>query len=128
MNTILQYFESIQSLILSLPDMLIERYTEQILTRDRGNLRIKIRLHDNSLLEISEAIHCGQNARIYLSYRYHYQKADGNIVFRYDNCPHHPEIATYPEHKHVSNLIISAKRPSIEEMLSEIKRITKPRD
>lgn len=122
MNKILQYFESIQSLILSLPDIVIERYTEQILTKDRGNLRIKLRFHDNSLLELSEAIHFGQNTCKYLSYRYHYQKADGSIIFRYDNCPHHPEIATYPEHKHAGNSIISDRRPSIEQILLEIKK------
>ncbi|GBD98003.1 hypothetical protein BMS3Abin07_00010 [bacterium BMS3Abin07] len=68
MNKIIQYFELIQSLILSLPNIVIERYTEQILSKDRGNLRIKLRFHDNSLLEISEAIYFGQNARKYLSY------------------------------------------------------------
>ncbi len=23
------------------------------------------------------------------------------MVFRYDNAPHHPEVATHPHHKHI---------------------------
>lgn len=33
-------------------------------------------------------------------YRYHLQGADGLLVARWDNAPHHPHIATHPAHKH----------------------------
>lgn len=34
-------------------------------------------------------------------YRYHFMDSDDQLIFRYDNAPHHPEIATHPDHKHL---------------------------
>lgn len=121
MKNIEQYFERVQSLITGISKTEVERYEEQILSKDRGNLRICLRFFDNSLLEISEAIHIVEGTFIWLSYRYHYQRADGSIVFRYDNAPHHPEVNTSPEHKHIAESVVSAHRPDIEKMLSGVK-------
>ena len=56
MRTIVEYFEKIQFLVKSLSHVEIERYDEQLLSLRRGNLKIRLRFADNSLLEISEAI------------------------------------------------------------------------
>lgn len=121
MKNIVQYFERIQSLIMGLSSVEVERYEEQVLSKDRGNLRIRLRFFDNSLLEISEAFHIVQGTFKWLSYRYHYQRPDGSVIFRYDNTPHYPEVNTYPEHKHFGESVVSAHRPDIEKILSEVK-------
>ncbi|MEN4006445.1 MAG: DUF6516 family protein [Methanobacteriaceae archaeon] len=122
MKDIVQYFERIQSLIMGLSSVEVERYEERALSKDRGNLRIRLRFIDNSLLEISEAIHISEGTIAWLSYRYHYQRPDGSIIFRYDNTPHHPDVNTHPEHKHIGKSVVSANRPDIEDMLSETKK------
>lgn len=122
MKGIEQYFQKVQTLIRSISDVEMERYEEQILSKDRGNLRIRLRFLDNSLLEISEAVHIVEKEFVWLSYRYHYQKMDGNVIFRYDNAPHHPEISTFPEHKHIGDEVINFSHPSIEKVLSEVKK------
>jgi len=33
-------------------------------------------------------------------YSFHWQRADGSLVRRWDNAPHHREIATFPHHVH----------------------------
>ena len=33
---------------------------------------------------------------------FHYQRADGAQVFRYDNTDHYPELPTAPHHKHLA--------------------------
>lgn len=33
------------------------------------------------------------------SYAYHYQRADGTFVFRYDNTAHFPELENFPHHQ-----------------------------
>jgi hypothetical protein len=119
------YFEEIRALIKRLSRVEIERYEEHVLSSERGNLRIRARFFNNSLLEISEAIHGKQGTFIWLSYRYHYQNPDGSIIFRYDNTPHHPDVDTYPDHKHDGESVLRAKRPSIEKVLAEIEEHTK---
>ncbi len=121
MKDIEQYLEGIRQLIAGLIKAEAERYDEQVLTKDRGNLRIRLRFVDNSLLEISEAIHIIEGNFTWLSYRYHYQRPDGSVIFRYDNTPHYPDVTTYPDHKHIGESVIGAQRPDIEKMLLEVK-------
>ena len=121
MNAILDYFERVQALISGLSPVEIERYDERVMSPERGNLRIRLRFSDNSLLEVSEAIHGVGGALVWLSYRYHYQKANGSVVFRYDNTPHHPEVSTHPAHKHEPDAVVSAVRPDIEGIVEEVR-------
>lgn len=64
-------------------------------------------------------------------YRYHYMTEDNSIIFRYDNAPHHPQLARFPFHKHPQEgEVIPADLPSFEAVLQEIeahivKRIAK---
>ncbi|MGR3309968.1 MAG: toxin-antitoxin system TumE family protein [Candidatus Brocadiales bacterium] len=74
-----------------------------------------------AILKISEAIHIVGKIPLWLSYRYYYQDSIGNLVFRYDSVPHHPETDTYPEHKHLLDSVIGAARPNIELVLKEVK-------
>ena len=53
-------------------------------------------------------------------YRLHYMNADGKMLFRYDNSPHHPEIDSYPHHKHTPDKIRPSNMPSIQDILNEI--------
>ena len=55
LNTVEEYFDYVRQLVQSLPDVQTERYEEHILSPTRGNLRIRLRFSDNTLLEISEA-------------------------------------------------------------------------
>ena len=86
----------------------------------RGNLRIRLRFGDQSLLEISEAIVLVGEEPHWLSYRYHYQSPRTGIVFRYDNAPHHVEVASYPDHKHTGDDVKASPHPSIEQILREV--------
>jgi hypothetical protein len=117
---IFDYFEEIQTLIKALSKVEIERY-EEALSSERGNLRIRLRFFNNALLEISEAVHIMKGTFTWLSYRYHYQNPDGSTIFRYDNTPHHPDVDTYPDHKHAGQSVLGAARPGIEKVLSEVK-------
>lgn len=53
-------------------------------------------------------------------YSYHWQSVDGQLLIRWDNAPHHPEIATHPNHKHAGEEIVQSVRISVEGVLSEI--------
>ncbi len=38
-----------------------------------------------------------------LKYRYHLQTAEGQLVSRWDNAPHHHDVSTFPDHRHDEN-------------------------
>lgn len=54
MKNIVEYFREVQRTIENLSE--VEGYDEQVLSESRGDLRIRLRFRDYSLLEISGAI------------------------------------------------------------------------
>ena len=57
-----------------------------------------------------------------VKYRYHYMDAEQNLIFRYDNAPHHPEARSFPHHKHTFGDVIESQEPGLMEVLFEISR------
>ena len=56
-----------------------------------------------------------------LAYSYHYQNSQNELVFRYDNAEHHPEILTFPHHKHLDHdAIIPCQAASLNGVMLEI--------
>ncbi|MFP4395896.1 MAG: DUF6516 family protein [Anaerolineales bacterium] len=54
------------------------------------------------------------------SYKFHYRADDEKLIFRYDNAPHHRNLATFPAHKHTEDDVIEARPPDFTEVLREI--------
>ncbi len=54
-----------------------------------------------------------------LSYSFHYQDQGNNLIFRYDNAQHKPDLG-YLEHKHIKDKIISSEIPDIDQVILEI--------
>ncbi len=73
MTAVSDYFEQIRQAVKAFAGAQVERYQEQLLTATRANLRIRLRLPDNSFLEISEALTVEEEDLSWLSYRYHLQ-------------------------------------------------------
>ena len=107
MSPLRDYLAQIQQAVSTFPGTHIEEYREQLLTATRANLCIRLHLADNSLLEISEALVVEAGALTWLSYRYHWQASAGNVILRYDNAPHHPELETFPHHKHLGSRLLA---------------------
>jgi len=93
---------------------------------DRGEvwfLRVNVYFIDNSLLHFRE-LFVGQENPFKKTYIYHYQRADGTIVFRYDNARHFPNLSTAPHHKHIGETeVVAADAPDLESVLKEIEAI-----
>jgi len=120
MRTIDEYFTRVRELVQGVADAQAERYEEQMLSSTRGNLRIRLRFSDQSLLEISEAIALIGEELHWLSYRYHSQSPRTGLVFRYVNAPHHAEVPTFPDHKHTEDNVVASSHPSSEQILQEV--------
>ena len=55
-----------------------------------------------------------------MSYAYQYQDSEGNLIFRYDNAKHRPELRI-ESHKHLADGSISgASLPDIFDLVDEI--------
>jgi hypothetical protein len=103
------YFDSIrQTLIL---DELVESFKvlREMTGNNDGFIRVKCRLADGSILEFAEyaQIEAGRISR--QTYSYHWQTRKGVLLKRWDNAPHHPEIATFPDHLHKGDVITESK-------------------
>ena len=65
-----------------------------------GLVRGRVTFWDGSYLGMYEVVSTELGYPVRISYAYTYLK-EGRRIFRYDNAPHHPEIVTFPHHKHI---------------------------
>jgi len=124
LDVLIRYLEDIESAVCKLSDVYVEQYEEEHLTPDRVNLRIRIRFAKGYLLELNEANIVEHGNIKHLGYRYHFQDEKNELIFRYDNTPHYPNLKSFPHHKHSSREVIAAEKPSILTVLEEVKSIT----
>ena len=75
----------------------------------------KIVFYNGSILEFTESITPDR-----FKYRYHYMNTKGNLIFRYDNIPHHREIATFPDHKHYQDAVVESEPVDLRHVIEEI--------
>ena len=114
-----QYLGNIEAAVRKLEDIYVERYEEEIVAANRVNLRVRVRFRSGHLLELNEAI-IGEAGHIgHMGYRYHFQDAHNNLIFRYDNTPHFPGLETFPHHKHLPDEVAVVEQPSILKVIEE---------
>ena len=116
-----KYLSDIEKALRRLENAYVECYEEEILSYSRVNLRIRVRFLNNLLLEINEAIIIEAGEIRHLGYRYHFQGPQNNLLFRYDNTPHFPNLASFPHHKHLESGVIASDQPSVLDVIKEAK-------
>ena len=122
---LLVYCNFVYDLVSSRRDVYVD-YINIKVSRGRRKGRIQGLVHfwDSSLLRFEEAVVEHGIVSVVTDYVYHYQSADGALLFRYDNSPHYPDLATFPHHKHVatagSETVEPAQPPTLAEVLREI--------
>ena len=86
-----------------------------------GLVRGRVFFWDGSYLDLYEVISTELGYPVRISYAYTYLK-EGRRIFRYDNAPHHPEIVTFPHHKHIGpqDRLTPADQPSLNSVLQEV--------
>jgi len=114
-----QYLEELEAAVRELENVYVESYEEEILAANRVNLRIRVRFQTGYLLELNEAAIVEAGHVKHLSYRYHFQDRENNLVFRYDNTPHFPDLKSFPHHKHQENKVSPVEKPPILKVIEE---------
>ena len=116
-----RYFADIEESIRNLDSANVERYEEEVLTSSRANLRIRVRFLSGHLFEVNEAIVIEADQLKHLGYRYHFQDQQNNLIFRYDNTPHFPDLKSFPHHKHLKNKVEDSDEPLFLNVIKEAK-------
>jgi hypothetical protein len=115
-------------------DLIKERFvTDRIITsfhviRERstwmdGHLRARLDLADGSQLEFSEYMQRSPAGEIaVITYSYHWAAADNQLIKRWDNTPHFPDLSGFPDHIHdgATGQVTSGQPMSIFTVLDEI--------
>jgi hypothetical protein len=64
------------------------------------NYRYRVMLAGGGLVEMTERVLEARGALEVTKYRHHWQDSNGQLIKRWDNAPHHPEVNTFPHHLH----------------------------
>lgn len=103
MQSIDYYFLDVRGKITDLSFIESENIVFEKFGRNIGRIYGRILFRNRSILEFLEMVCISEGKFERPRYRFHWQDADGKLVIRWDNAKHHPEISSYPHHKHVGN-------------------------
>lgn len=66
-----------------------------------AHLRVRVTLTDGSQLEFSEYVERTPEDDVQVMvYSYHWENAEGELIRRWDNTPHFPNLPGFPHHIH----------------------------
>jgi len=89
-----------------------------------GYLRVTIGLPDNSVMYCFEYMLSDGSIEI-SKYSFHRQDMAGNLICRWDNAPHHPELDNFPHHIHTKGKVGASSETNLRKVLSEAKAVLK---
>lgn len=75
--------------------------------------------NNGSALHFTEFLDASESELEKISYRYHYQDRDNELIFRYDNAAHKPALP-FQEHLHIEGRIVEAAAPPLQSVIREI--------
>jgi hypothetical protein len=116
-----KFIESIEKLLAASPIILSSDIQKHFGPHNNVvYIRGSILFIDSSILEISLFVKETPKAIFFDKYRFHYMNNRGDMLFRYDNAPHYPELSSFPNHKHIGNRTTPAAPPDLQTILNEI--------
>ena len=113
------YFSSLETIIHRCGHIRAHVIAKDKRSDHAGYFKADLFLSDGSRLHVREFVFA-QKEIVKDTYAYHHQDAIGNLLFRYDNTRHFPDLPTFPHHKHTSTEVISAQEPDLQTVLNEI--------
>lgn len=114
------HFDKIEKAVTDNPLVIFISFHRIYTSSKTAYIKGQITFIDGSSLSIFQHVQIKEDRLIITDYRYHYMTSDKGLIFRYDNAPHHPEINTFPHHKHLPLGVQEATMPEIKDVLAEI--------
>lgn len=113
------YFESVEKIIQNNALTICINLQRNYTSINTAYIKGEIIFTDGSRLAVFQHVRLHETGLLITDYRYHYMTHDNRLIFRYDNAPHHSEIATFPHHKHLPSGVQSADMPDLKDILAE---------
>jgi hypothetical protein len=98
--TIADYLESLKERLLTDGNVATFDVIRERSTTVDGFIRARLAFVDGSQLEFSEYVQRSGDAVGVITYSYHWSDASNDLIKRWDNAPHHPELHHFPHHIH----------------------------
>jgi len=124
--TIAEYLDAVKECLLASPVVLDFHVVRERDTLTDGHLRAWLSLTDGSQIEFSEYVQRSTEGQVnVVTYSYHWADAHGDLIRRWDDTPHFPDLAGFPHHVHDGHTgAVSPGQPvSIFVVLEEISRL-----
>jgi hypothetical protein len=112
------YFTQLEQMLLTFPNIRSYTLKKKVYNIKQGYIQGSIMFESGCRLDFVEVKQTDRQAKI--KYRYHYMAPNQQLVFRYDNAPHHPNLSTFPHHKHLQTGEQESEEPTLEDVLLEI--------
>ncbi len=84
-----------------------------------GHMKGVILFIDSSELTFFELVSQEQYVVNPVRFRFHYKKGD-TFIFQYDNAPHHGELPSFPDHKHVPGGVESSTSLTFQQVFQKV--------
>lgn len=97
---IARYFDEIEACLIASPAIASYQILRREIAPSDGKLRIKAKLSDGDMAELFEYVAETSGQIAAHKYSFQWQDAQGTLVRRWDNAPHHKELANAPHHSH----------------------------
>lgn len=100
MKNAADYLAHLKALIVVNPQIVHWTIVREESVDDIGLLRYRIGLQDGAFAEMFERFQIVAGQVNVSKYSFHWQRSDGQLMKRWDNAAHHPEVQTSPHHLH----------------------------
>ncbi len=95
-----EYFSHIETIIKDCPIIAQFSISFDEIDVQIGYLKGKLEIIDGSVLYFIEFVEIKEEEAKRLKYKYQWQYENGDLIERWDNVPHYPEVDTFPHHVH----------------------------
>ena len=99
--TIDEYLDTVKGRLLTDPMLSGFRVIRERATLTDGHLRARLTLTDGNQIEFSEYVQRSPDGQVnIITYSFHWADVHGNLIRRWDNTPHFPNLPGFPHHIH----------------------------
>lgn len=125
MTTVAEYHQAIKARLIA--DPLVQQFDirRERRTVDDGYLRARLILDNREQLEFSEYVRRIRDQIHVVTYSFHWTDPSGNLIRRWDNAPHFPNLPQAPHHLHDGDQdnVLPAAPMTMAEVLDEIAKL-----